>query len=581
MPGMNSATSTAYGLLADSLFIAIGLTALIGIAVAVIVVYVLPSLGVWDLPRAIRRRYRAITDEYRYRDSERSRFLRKSFAALWLLDGLFQMRPDMPGGFIQQVVEPSVTIAPRWVIAIQQPFLNAWADHPVHLDNVAAWIQIFIGISLLVLPVGRIMRYCLWLSLLWSLPIVVVGNGFGLFYEGAGWTTGAPSAIYIYVFVSIYLLALQYRKLDSTNPRPVIYFASAFLLAGALLQALPGLGHWTAHSMGAMATLMSHAKQPIFVSVPLAEFASLASSNNFAFNVLATILPLTCAVFLVGTRGGKWSIYLTIASEFLAWWFGMDFGIFSSTATDVNSGLPLILLVASLLKSPQTLTEQIPHAATVLRVDLNPATAAKGTKLRQATFAASGVSLVGSLMLWAVSYSFGPSSSQATAISGGIEPATIRPIPRFQLSKFDVTHNHNPPIPSEPTLLVLTGKNCGSNCRSMLYKLIALTARGEADSNKVAVMEANPTSPASNSELKKLALQLTGLTNWYLIELDSTRFQQLASRYSAEKDTRNLQQTLFFLRANGDLAATLNWSGFSMASASYQKLIRTEIQKLS
>ena len=63
-------------------------------------------------------------------EGSRTKFLRVAFGVIWIIDGVLQLRPSMPGGLVTQVADPSLLGAPSWINDIANPFLSLWNNHP-------------------------------------------------------------------------------------------------------------------------------------------------------------------------------------------------------------------------------------------------------------------------------------------------------------------------------------------------------------------------------------------------------------------------------------------------------------------
>ncbi len=100
------------------------------------------------------------------------RFLRIALAALWIGDGLLQAQPLMPAGFISTDIEPAVRTDPGWLNAVVAPLTRAWTRHPVAADVALIWLEIGIGVLLLVARRGRPARIAAWFTLAVSSAIV-------------------------------------------------------------------------------------------------------------------------------------------------------------------------------------------------------------------------------------------------------------------------------------------------------------------------------------------------------------------------------------------------------------------------
>src|SRR6476469_8595251 len=135
------------------------------------------------------------------------RFVRIAFAALWIVDGLLQMQPLMPAGFVGSAIEPHLATQPALLRSLVGVLTRAWSRHPVVADVAVVWFEIGLGALLLLCRRGRASRAAAWLAIAAGVLIWVVGEGFGgLTTSGAGWLTGAPGAVLVYVAAAVLLL---------------------------------------------------------------------------------------------------------------------------------------------------------------------------------------------------------------------------------------------------------------------------------------------------------------------------------------------------------------------------------------
>ena len=104
--------------------------------------------------------------------------LRIVFGCIWLFDGILQFQPAMPLGLANEVVQPTVSGAPSWLRPLQMHAIHLWNAHPIALATGTAWIQVGIGLALIVSNggLGRLAGIAAagWAALIW-----LIGNGAG------------------------------------------------------------------------------------------------------------------------------------------------------------------------------------------------------------------------------------------------------------------------------------------------------------------------------------------------------------------------------------------------------------------
>ena len=105
------------------------------------------------------------------------------------------------------------------------------------------WIQVGIGLWLLVAPRGRWSRFGGVASVGWGLVVWAFGEAFGgIFAPGATWLFGAPGAVLFDRAAGI-LIALPERAYATARlGRIVLALGGVFLIGMAVLQAWPGRG---------------------------------------------------------------------------------------------------------------------------------------------------------------------------------------------------------------------------------------------------------------------------------------------------------------------------------------------------
>jgi len=139
------------------------------------------------------------------------RVVRIGFGCLWILDGLLQVQSSMPLGLPSGVIQPSSSASATWVQHLVNSGLTIWSDHPIQAAAATVWIQVGLGIWLLVAPRGRWSRLGGLASLGWGLVVWAFGESFGgIFAPGATWLFGAPGAVLFYCIGGI-LVALPER----------------------------------------------------------------------------------------------------------------------------------------------------------------------------------------------------------------------------------------------------------------------------------------------------------------------------------------------------------------------------------
>ena len=181
------------------------------------------------------------------------RVLRIGFGLLWVFDGILQAQPQMPGGLPSQVIKPTAQSSPRWVQDLVNAGGTIWSNHPITAAAASVWIQVGIGLWLLVAVRGWWSRGAGLASVAWGLMVWIWGESFGgIFAPGLSWLTGAPGAVLLYCVAGA-LIALPARAwLTARTGRLLLAGAGLFFIGMAVLQAWPGRGYWQGRSGSAV-----------------------------------------------------------------------------------------------------------------------------------------------------------------------------------------------------------------------------------------------------------------------------------------------------------------------------------------
>src|SRR5271165_1630891 len=284
------------------------------------------------------------------------RLLRIGFGILWIVDGLLQAQPAMPGGLPSRVLAPAVAGSPDWVVHIVGWAAAVWSAHPVEAAAGAVWIQLGIGVWLLSATSPRWSRAAGLVSLGWGLVVWIFGEAFGsMLSPGVSWLMGAPGAALFYCAAGL-LLALPPRSWhDRRLGRGVLQGSGALMLAFAALQAWPGRGFWQGRLHGQPGSLtagiraMAAMRQPAVLHGLLRVAGSLTASHGFAVNLGAVIVLAATGGALLTGRGAvaRPAAVIAIMLCVTDWVFVQDLGFLGGLGTDPNSMVPQALILTS------------------------------------------------------------------------------------------------------------------------------------------------------------------------------------------------------------------------------------------
>jgi cytochrome oxidase Cu insertion factor (SCO1/SenC/PrrC family) len=379
------------------------------------------------------------------------RLLRVGFGLLWVFDGVLQAQPKMAIGLPSQVIEPAAASSPHWVQQVVNWAGTSWSYHPMQAGASAVWIQVGIGVWMLVAVRGFSSRLAGLVSVGWGLVVWVFGESFGgIFAPGLTWLFGAPGAVLIYA-VAGGLIALPERTWRTPRlGRAILAGMGVFLAGMAVLQAWPGRGFWQGTYRGQPGTLtgmvqsMAGIPQPHVLSSWASGFGSFDAAHGFAVNLfVVAALAVIGVAFVTGQRRLVRPAVVAFTILCLADWVLIeDFGFFGGLGTDPNSMIPMALLAVAgylaLAPAPEAAAEPAVTAARVSwrdRIQLaSLRQSAATTSIRSVAAAgAVGVIILGAAPMAAAQASPVADTILAQAIDGSSAPLDYR-APAFRLT---------------------------------------------------------------------------------------------------------------------------------------------------
>ncbi|MFZ0768881.1 MAG: SCO family protein [Acidimicrobiales bacterium] len=274
--------------------------------------------------------------------------LRLAFGVIWLFDGILQFQPAMPLGLANDVVRPTISGAPSWLHPLMYSSIHLWNAHPIALATGTAWIQVGIGLGLIVsnATIGRLIAVAGagWAALIW-----LIGNGAGgAFASGSSILFGWPGATFFY-FTAMVWLALSPRYFAEHFSKFVLRFVAVILGIAVILQVLPSGGFWhggNANALTAMTKAMTSTAQPHVLAWVVNHVGDLAGTLGGGFNVIVVLWLLLCAsgLWYASTHAVNWPVYVVGVGAVFFWIVGEDVSIFGGVGTDINSLIPLAVL---------------------------------------------------------------------------------------------------------------------------------------------------------------------------------------------------------------------------------------------
>jgi cytochrome oxidase Cu insertion factor (SCO1/SenC/PrrC family) len=481
MPGMNSGLN-----ISDPTVVAAFKAALLHQGLLVLLIFAVlglawVSLRAW-LPAASSDDASTVAAPAKDAEPAWRQLLRTGFGFLWILDGILQAQPGMAVGLPSQVIEPVAASSPRLVQHVVNLAGTAWSFHPMQAGASAVWIQIGIGIWLVVAARGGWSRAAGLVSAGWGLVVWVFGEAFGgIFAPGLTWLFGAPGAALLYSAAGL-LIALPERAWRTRLLGRVTLGGMGVFLAGmAVLQAWPGRGFWqgTSHgqpgSLTAMVQAMAATPQPGVLSSWVSAFAGFDAGHGYAVNLLAVIgLALAGAAFLSGRLRLIRPALIGFGVLCVADWVLIeDFGFFGGLGTDPNSMLPMILLASggylALAKVPAPAAEPRPAAGPAakwrdrVRLAAAPRSLAAASFSSVASAGAVAMIIIGAAPMAAAQANPVADTILAQAIDGSSTPLSY-PAPGFSLTDQNGRTVTLPGLRGKVILLTFLDPVCTTDC---------------------------------------------------------------------------------------------------------------------
>ncbi len=584
MPGMNSGLDVD-----DPTVVSAFKLALLHQGIAAVLLFALLALA-WVAVREFRPRSASTGQRAQAARPEAParQVLRIGFGLLWILDGILQAQPGMAVGLPSQVIEPTAQSSPTWVQHLINWAGTTWSYHPIQAAAAAVWIQLGIGVWLLLAKKGRLSQLAALAAVGWGLVVWVFGESFGgIFAPGLSWLTGAPGAALCYCAAAALLLLPDRHWRTGQTGRLILGCLGGFLVAMAVLQAWPGRGFWQGSLHGQPGTLtamvqsMSALSQPSGLADVVSWFASVVRAHGFAVNLIAVVaLAGIGLVFLTG-RPKLARIALIVLAVFgLAdWVLVQDLGFLGGLGTDPNSMIPMLLLATAgyLALTPQPAAgaavvpapaqpllaepadQPAPSAAAVAPAPAAPAPAAPQPgpwrrRLRPANLivtlasaplatvmsvGAVGVVLLGAVPMAAAQASAAAAPILAQALDGSSAPLNA-PAPGFTLTDQAGKRVSLASLRGKAVLLTFLDPVCVTDCPLIAqeFREAGLLLGGQRSRVELVAVNLNPLySQVSYLQAFDNQEGLAGIPNWRYLTGSPAQLQPVWKNYGIASET--------------------------------------------
>jgi cytochrome oxidase Cu insertion factor (SCO1/SenC/PrrC family) len=306
------------------------------------------AFGVMVFAVATRSVLRFNLSEAGLAEARNRSYLRMAFGAIWLFDGILQFQVSMPLGLANNVVQPALAGTPGWLHSLMLHGISIWNAHPIALADGTAWIQVGIGVLLLVSN-AAVGRAAAAVSVGWAGLIWMIGNGAGgIFQPSSNILFGWPGATFFYVIAGTWL-ALSPSNFPERFSRVTLRLISVVLAVALVLQVLPSRQFWhggNSNALTAMAQSMVKTPQPHWLATVVTKFGVVAGTLGGGFNLIVVFWLAASALglWLAPVRRWRWPVWSVAVGAVIFWVGAQDASIFGGLATDLNSLIPLAVL---------------------------------------------------------------------------------------------------------------------------------------------------------------------------------------------------------------------------------------------
>lgn len=516
------------------------------------------------------------------------RFVRITFGLLWIAAGLLQAQPNMPGGFVPRVIAPEIASGPSWLADLIQPLTTVWTKHPVVADAVTVWIQVGLGLLILVGGSGILARLVLWLSAAWSVCVWVVGEFLGGMLEpGASWLVGAPGAVLVYLLAAGLLLVPWSWWESGRSTWLVRRGVGAWFLAGAALQAIPWEGSWSADGLSEPFSNGAQTAQPSLLRRPIEAMATLTSAQPATLNAVLIALLVVVGLGLWLSRS---SVFVVAGLVLCAatWWLGQDFGVLGGTATDPNTALPLGLLLAAALPHWTSAPQQQPLPEGAHEARSRPGRSLREPWIAGVTALGLGAAVAAPLLVTGLLLAPADAAAVAADSGGGVVVLRPRPAPQFSLTDQNGRSVSSVALRGKLTLVTFLDPVCSDECPVIANQLALADAALGSLSERVEIVaiDSNPVfHKVSDVAAFTASHGLSDLPNWHFLAGSESDLRDLLTSYGVAVAVPTVgmiehSEGIHFISADGNQVAYLGDGADTDLTASYVDQIRAAIEEL-
>jgi hypothetical protein len=297
--------------------------------------------------------------------------LQRILGALWLIDGLLQLQPQMfTMNMVNGIMKPMLQGQPGLFEPSLQFIVTQTTLHLTAVNLVIAIVQVCLGLGFLLLP-DRWVKELVITSFVWAFIVWYGGEGMNMLFTGtASILTGAPGAVLLYPLLG---LAVYPRKKsaaasqgaarkagdDGLLSRGLLrWILSGFWIFAALLQLQPNW--WQPGQIsGAIGAMVGQGGlNTVLVDPVLRQLSNATANIEIPLNIALIVVFLALGIGLAVVRQEQLRPFLiaSIVVSVVFWYCSEAFGmILTGMATDFNSGLLVVVMALAVWPKVQAL----------------------------------------------------------------------------------------------------------------------------------------------------------------------------------------------------------------------------------
>ncbi len=278
------------------------------------------------------------------------RWLQLGLAASWLLDAVLQYQSFMFTRAFPQLLAGTAQGNPAVIADPITWSARIIAHHTTATNAAFASTQLLLALGIACRPTVTI---ALAASIPWALAVWWLGEGLGGVLAGtASPVSGAPGAVIIYALLAVLLWPADRAGSSSfVAGRPLgapAARAAWLVLWGSLAYFALQAANRTSQGLHDLISGMASGEPGWIASIDSGAAGLLTHHGPQASIILAAVLAVTAAGIFLPAPAARGAVVLAIIVAAAIWVAGEDFGaIFTGSATDPNSGLPLALLAVA------------------------------------------------------------------------------------------------------------------------------------------------------------------------------------------------------------------------------------------